>query len=201
MALAVLGAVLAVGSARGGLARHHEARFVRDGVNESGAALASMEQRRNEQAGTAEAAARESAAWTLLLSRAWVACLAAMLLAMVLETEALMYPAGLLDELEGYKGCYMVFRVCIRLPLYAAMLAGVVTALCEPRRGSATRCCKRWFFSSLGRAPSAPTVFRSPRRVQRHPGARGSASVARSSSCWPWVAGSSGRCSSWSCAC
>ena len=43
VALAVLGAVLAVGSARGGLARHHEARFVRDGVNESGAALASME--------------------------------------------------------------------------------------------------------------------------------------------------------------
>ena len=43
VALAVLGAVLAVGSARGGLARHQEARFVRDGVNESGAALASMD--------------------------------------------------------------------------------------------------------------------------------------------------------------
>ena len=43
VALAVLGAVLAVGSARGGLARHQEARFFRDGVNESGAALASME--------------------------------------------------------------------------------------------------------------------------------------------------------------
>ena len=43
VALAVLGAVLAVVSARGGLARHQEARFVRDGVNESGAALASME--------------------------------------------------------------------------------------------------------------------------------------------------------------
>ena len=43
VALAVLGAVLAVVSARGGLARHQEARFVRDGVNESGAALASMD--------------------------------------------------------------------------------------------------------------------------------------------------------------
>ena len=43
VALAVLGTVLAVGSARGGLAPHQEARFVRDGVNESGAALASME--------------------------------------------------------------------------------------------------------------------------------------------------------------
>ena len=43
VALAVLGTVLAFGSARGGLARRHEARFFTDGFNESGAAFASMD--------------------------------------------------------------------------------------------------------------------------------------------------------------
>jgi hypothetical protein len=57
VALAVLGAVLAVGSARGGIAQRDEARFVRDGLNESGAALASVDDDYAHDAGRLEASA------------------------------------------------------------------------------------------------------------------------------------------------